>query len=771
MVGGAASTGTISASGIYTAPASVPTPNTVTVTAVSSADSTKSASATVTILPPPVSVTVSPTSASVIILHTQQFTATVSNASNTSVVWAVNGTTGGSISVGTISASGLYTAPSVVPSAPVVTVTATSSADATKSASAQLTIQAPPVPTGTWSSIGPGGITDSASLVADPNNSQTMYAAPIHGGLFKTTNLGQTWSLLPTSSTALSYSPIIAPTGGTLYALSRSSYQISTNGGQSFSTATNYPGNLDSDSATGFTVAVDPKSDQTVYILTPTALLRSANGGATWSPLTAPVSPLVVSGVPYPGLQTLAVSAGNSSVLYCASTAGFEISKDGGVTWQFQNTGLDPSFLLLRQIVQDPANPNRLLALGTYSGTGVSSNTSYVDLSTDGGTTWSHIGTFASYDRVATSQTGSGVYVISSSSSVIPHGLYVTFNSGATWTNIAPASDVSGYTAAVSTASPLIMAYEGSNDLFISKDGGSTWTVSETGLNSRIVGQLVYAGTSGPLFAIGLSSSPQLWQTSDPSQPWTRIVGAYSGVPLILFDVDPQNPLHLLGLESATSAVSTDGGATWTSIPYATGMSTGFQSFQYSVVHFGAPGSNAAYACGSFGIARLSTVSNTWSIINGSIPSGATCTAIGVDELTLGTLYIDTTSGVYKTTDGGNTWTFMFADTGTIASIIVDPTNSLKVYASAGLGASMRSTDGGKTWIPMLAEGVMAINPTSPNILYAITANTLAASYDSGLTWASTPSPYNFQQDLTVTPSGSVVISTFYSSVVEFIPH
>src|SRR5260370_36299182 len=50
VVGGTASTGTISASGAYTAPAQVPNPARVTVTVVLQADATKSASAAVTIV-------------------------------------------------------------------------------------------------------------------------------------------------------------------------------------------------------------------------------------------------------------------------------------------------------------------------------------------------------------------------------------------------------------------------------------------------------------------------------------------------------------------------------------------------------------------------------------------------------------------------------------------------------------------------------------------------------------------------------------------------
>jgi len=74
--------------------------------------------------------------------ETQHVTATVQNTANTAVTWQVNAVSGGNATVGTISSSGLYTAPAVVPSPATVTVTAVSQADATKSASAQVTITA-----------------------------------------------------------------------------------------------------------------------------------------------------------------------------------------------------------------------------------------------------------------------------------------------------------------------------------------------------------------------------------------------------------------------------------------------------------------------------------------------------------------------------------------------------------------------------------------------------------------------------------------------------
>ncbi len=88
----------------------------------------------------PVSVSISPASASVRVKQTKQFTATVLNTTNKTVTWKVNGIAGGNGTVGTISASGLYKAPNSVPNPAVVTVSATSAADTSKSASAAVTI-------------------------------------------------------------------------------------------------------------------------------------------------------------------------------------------------------------------------------------------------------------------------------------------------------------------------------------------------------------------------------------------------------------------------------------------------------------------------------------------------------------------------------------------------------------------------------------------------------------------------------------------------------
>jgi uncharacterized protein YjdB len=142
-VNGGSANGTITSSGLYTAPNVAPA-GPVTVRAVSEAFSARSGTAAVAVggTGHAVAVSVSPPSASVQTGATQQFTATVTGSANTAVTWQVNNVTGGNATVGTITSAGLYTAPNAVPSGSV-TVTAVSQADGTKKASAAVAVADP----------------------------------------------------------------------------------------------------------------------------------------------------------------------------------------------------------------------------------------------------------------------------------------------------------------------------------------------------------------------------------------------------------------------------------------------------------------------------------------------------------------------------------------------------------------------------------------------------------------------------------------------------
>jgi hypothetical protein len=127
----------------------------------------------------PISVALNITSGSVEVGGTQQFSATVQNSSDLTVIWEVNGIVGGNSTVGTIS-NGLYTAPLTVPTPAVVTVLAIAHADSSKTASASITIT-PPI---------------SVTVAPTPQNVQTSQAQPFTATVANDAqNKGVTWTL------------------------------------------------------------------------------------------------------------------------------------------------------------------------------------------------------------------------------------------------------------------------------------------------------------------------------------------------------------------------------------------------------------------------------------------------------------------------------------------------------------------------------------------------------------------------------------------------
>jgi uncharacterized protein (DUF1800 family) len=162
--GGNAQLGTISAAGLYAAPASMPASSTITIAAVSVANSSVSGVIQVALKAAsspangPATVTVTgPTTVS--LGSTGQYSATVPGESNQSVAWSINNVPGGNSTVGTISATGLYTSPAAVPTNNAIIITATSVADPTLSGTLNASIVDPvPVITTAVGSTTDGGL-------------------------------------------------------------------------------------------------------------------------------------------------------------------------------------------------------------------------------------------------------------------------------------------------------------------------------------------------------------------------------------------------------------------------------------------------------------------------------------------------------------------------------------------------------------------------------------------------------------------------------------
>src|SRR5882672_8438703 len=106
--------------------------------------------------PPPGTFVVTPGTAMIRGTETQQFSAQVTGVTTTpAVAWSVNGVVGGNATAGLISKTGLFTAPEFPPSSNAVTITATQTADATKTAGSSVTLQNP---TPQISSVSPASI-------------------------------------------------------------------------------------------------------------------------------------------------------------------------------------------------------------------------------------------------------------------------------------------------------------------------------------------------------------------------------------------------------------------------------------------------------------------------------------------------------------------------------------------------------------------------------------------------------------------------------------
>ena len=125
---------------------------------------------------------------------------------------------------------------------------------------------------------------------------------------------------------------------------------------------------------------------------------------------------------------------------------------------------------------------------------------------------------------------------------------------------------------------------------------------------------------------------------------------------------------------------------------------------------------------------------------------GVLISALAIDPLTPTTLYAGTPGGVFKSTDGGASW----SASGLIkpSVLAIDPLTSTTLYA--GSGGVFQSTDGGASWSASGrlapwpgAVAALAIDPLTPTTLYAGTVGyspdslgDLYKTTDGGASWS-----------------------------------
>src|SRR5205807_941319 len=99
--------------------------------------------------------------------------------------------------------------------------------------------------------------------------------------------------------------------------------------------------------------------------------------------------------------------------------------------------------------------------------------------------------------------------------------------------------------------------------------------------------------------------------------------------------------------------------------------------------------------------------------------------AIVTDPVNPSIVYASGPSGIFKSTDRGDTWTSLFPNFCLV--LAADPFNSSTLYGSFG-GSVRRSTDGGSTWqdfrtaLPNTVS-LIATDPLVQGSIYAIAGN------------------------------------------------
>jgi RHS repeat-associated protein len=132
--------GTLTTAGLYTAPDTISSQQTIPITATILGAASRTIAASVT-LSPAVHVSLNPGIVALTSGQTQQFAAAVSNSVNTAVTWSLN-----PVGAGTVSSTGLYTAPAGLVTQATVIITATSQADPNQSASSTISLSPTQIP-------------------------------------------------------------------------------------------------------------------------------------------------------------------------------------------------------------------------------------------------------------------------------------------------------------------------------------------------------------------------------------------------------------------------------------------------------------------------------------------------------------------------------------------------------------------------------------------------------------------------------------------------
>lgn len=237
--------------------------------------------------------------------------------------------------------------------------------------------------------------------------------------------------------------------------------------------------------------------------------------------------------------------------------------------------------------------------------------------------------------------------------------------------------------------------------VFRSTNGGRTWHRRSTGLPTNAAIGLLEIAPSDPsrLYA---RLETGFFTTADAGATWSRLPNLEHWFSYLV--VDPSQPRTLYGTSFLGLIKSIDGGQTWSRLPLAA----------HSALAIAPSAPNVLYAELSNRLMRSADRGVTWTETTGSY-SGLR--HITVDPRDPDTIYFTVGDDLYKSTNGGsNAWQIREGTTPApdIHTVAIDPRVPSTIYAGTSNRGVFRSRDGGATWSHMAAGLPTLVYPGRP---------------------------------------------------------
>lgn len=506
-------------------------------------------------------------------------------------------------------------------------------------------------------------------------------------------------------------------------------------------------------------LVADPLNARTLYLWTNSGLLRSRDGGASWTRV----------GIGLPVIQAVAPDRSLPGVVWAATQSGLYRSNDEGGTWQL--AGLEGLFLTALAI--DPRTPGTLLAGvkgdplyspvsiwhstdhgETWSGSQIPPQlslyvgeprftfdtahpgTTYVFFinggyfgllfrTTDLGITWTTLHGTARFNDLASSPDGTLF-------GATDFGMSTSTDQGVTWVPPLPLSTAAPpndqlVRILVSAAQPSHLLAAGSAGIWRSQNGGASWRDSSRGIVAPNASPVFASPTGEPALTTAAGSS--VYRSVDQGATWTRLATrAPGGYSVRLAALHPHHPETMYRIDSDGRSEdlvkSTDGGRSWSILSLPSTCGSVACNMTINAVTFDFQDPETVYVAGRSPGPFLLRGDDSLQLLEGS----PRLTGLIADPDRSGVLYGLNCQGLHKSLNAGVSWSKMGLNLPANAcatALALDPREPHKMWLGlAGKGLFFSSNGGGifQSMSRGLESGRIAtilFDPAAPARVYA----------------------------------------------------